>query len=220
MAKSPSSQTRAALSREAIFAAGLALVRAEGLGALTMRRLADQLGVKAMSLYNHVEDKADILDGVASLVLAGIERPDPALAWAQQLEMIFLALYTTLAANPWLVAVLTTEGVEPSGRAVVEGIDTILGLLDAAGLPPGERVSAFRGMLALCFGLVTAHTLGLRMSPEAARAQVMTWDPDKWRDAGLPHLAALAPQFLITTPQDDARFMLGAFLAAVGAGRL
>lgn len=218
MAKPPSPRPRGVLNREAILGAALEIIRAEGLGALTMRRLADQLGVKAMSLYNHVADKADILDGIASLVLSRIERPDSARPWSLQLEAIFLALYSTLAADPWLVSVLTLEGVEPSGRSVVEGIDIILGLLEGAGLPPGQRVSAFRGMLALAFGLVTAHTLGLRVSPEAARAQALDWNLDKWRDAGLPHLAALAPQFLVTTPNDDARFMLNAFLAAVGRG--
>ncbi len=212
--RKPASQ-RGQLSRPAVIDAGLAIVVSEGLARLTMRRLAEQLGVEAMSLYNHVRDKSDLLDGIASLVLSRVQPPDPALPWVIRLEAIFYGLYDTLTANPWLVTVLTSEGIEPSGREVLAGIETIIGILEEAGLDPAQRVNAFRGMLALCFGLVLAHTLGLRSSPADALARFAQWDPTKWRDADLPRLAALAPQFLITKPGDDVRFMLDAYLAAL-----
>jgi len=213
-----SASRRGSLSRQAVIEAGLAIVTSEGLARLTMRRLADHLSVEAMSLYNHVRDKHDLLDGIASLVLARIQPPDPALPWATKLEAIFYDLYDALAANPWLVAVLTSEGIEPTGEEVLAGIDIIIGILEEAGLEPAQRVNAFRGMLALCFGLVMAHTLGLRSSPSDALAHFAEWDPTRWRNAG-PHLAALAPQFLITKPGDDVRFMLDAYLAALGTLR-
>lgn len=206
---------RGQLNRTLIVEAGLAIVRVEGLDRLTMRRLAAQLGVEAMSLYNHVRDKRDLLDGLASQALAAIPHPDPAQPWTRRLEAVFFSLYEAFSADPWLVTVLTAEEIEPSGREVLTGMEVIIGVLEDAGLAPAQRVNAFRGMLALCFGLVLTHTLGLRASPAAALERFGAWDADKWRDAGVPRLAALAPQFLATKPGDDVRFMFDGYLAAI-----
>jgi AcrR family transcriptional regulator len=69
--------TRAPLSADGIFRAALRLVDAEGLDALTMRRLATELGVATMSLYTHVKDKEDLLLGLVNLVTAEIGLPAP-----------------------------------------------------------------------------------------------------------------------------------------------
>ena len=66
---------RAQITREAVLAAALALVDREGLAALTMRRLGRELGIEAMSLYNHVRDKEDLLDGVVGLLSSEVEFP-------------------------------------------------------------------------------------------------------------------------------------------------
>ncbi|WP_255355826.1 TetR family transcriptional regulator, partial [Frankia sp. CpI1-P] len=58
-----------------------------GLAGLTMRRLAAELGVEAMSLYNHVANKRDLLDGIAARVYESIPLPDPALAWDERLRL-------------------------------------------------------------------------------------------------------------------------------------
>lgn len=207
---------RGRLSRQAILEAALEILTAEGVGALTMRRLAERLGVEAMSLYNHIADKRDLLDGVASLVLGRIAPPDPGLPWARRLEAIVLGLYEALSAHPQLVQLIASGQANPRDRQVLEGIDTILAALEDAGLSPQQQVSAFRGMLAMCFGLVLNHTLGLSVSPAEFGAQRVTWDPREWDAPGLPRLAGLAPYALSTTPHDDLRFMLDAYLAALG----
>jgi AcrR family transcriptional regulator len=206
---------RGQLSREAIVEAAAEILAADGLAGLTMRRVADRLGVEAMSLYNHVRDKRDLLDGVAGRALSRIATPDPALPWSQRLRTLVLSLYDILAANPWLVMVLTTEQIEPRDPSVVRAIEAAIAIFEEAGLDPGRRVSAFRGMLALCFGLVLTHTIGLRMSPAQAEAQFATADVDQWANAGVPRLATLAPHFLLTRPHDDLLFMLDAYVAAL-----
>ena len=74
---------REPLTRERIVEAALRLMDAEGLDAVTMRRIGRELGVEAMSLYNHVEDKEDILDGICELVMSEFAFPEPAEDWAE-----------------------------------------------------------------------------------------------------------------------------------------
>ena len=69
---------RAPLTRDRVVRAGVALADDNGIEAVSMRRLAKDLGVEAMSLYNHVANKDDLLEGILDLVLAEMEPPDPA----------------------------------------------------------------------------------------------------------------------------------------------
>jgi AcrR family transcriptional regulator len=215
----PTSQ-RGRLSRQVICEAALEILSSEGVERLTMRRLAERLGVEAMSLYNHVKDKKDLLEGVVGLVVSRIERPDPARPWRERLEAVVLGLYEALSAHPGLVMLLATEKACLSDPQAVVGMEIILAILEEAGLGPAHRVSAMRGMLAMCFGLVLNHTLGLTASPAEAEAQWQAWDPAALEQSGLPQLGRLARQFLITRPRDDLRFMLDAYLDGVErAGR-
>ena len=111
--------------------------------------------------------------------------------------------------------VLTTEQIEPRDPSVLAAMATAIAIFEEAGTDPGQRVSAFRGLLALCFGLVLTHTIGLRVSPAEAEVQFAAADPGQWNDSGAPHLAALAPQFFLTKPRDDLVFMLEAYIAAL-----
>ena len=74
----PTTKPRIPLSRERVLEAAVALADEGGIDALSMRKLADQLGVKAMSLYNHVANKDDLLDGIVDAVWGEISLPDPA----------------------------------------------------------------------------------------------------------------------------------------------
>ena len=214
MARKPPHR-RGQLSRDGVIAAATAILTADGLTGLTMRRVAERLGVEAMSLYNHVRDKRDLLDAAASRALAEIAIPDPRSPWSQRLRLLVLSLYDVLVAHPWLVMVLTAEQIEPRDPAIVEAMEAAIAIFAEAGLGPSHQVSAFRGMLALCFGVVLTHTIGLRMSPAQAEAQFAASRVDHWTEATAPRLVALAPQFFVTRPVDDLRFMLDAYIAAL-----
>lgn len=211
---------RLPLSRERILDAALALLDEDGIDGVSMRKVASALKVEAMSLYNHVRDKQDLLGGVVNRVLAQLEPPDAALPWDARLEQIARRLYGALVQHPALVIVLASEQGRPSDPKVMQGMDGIIATLAEAGLPPPLQVSAYRSLLALCFGFVLAHTQGLSMTQSQAADVRAEWDSAQWNAGPLPHLAQLAPQFLQTKAEDDFAFMLGAYLNAVRAAHV
>jgi AcrR family transcriptional regulator len=93
------------LSRDRIIEVALALSEREGFEALSMRRIAAELGTGAMSLYNHVPDKAALLNGLADRVLADVEMPEHA-SWREVAESWASSLRVTLLAHRFIVAIL------------------------------------------------------------------------------------------------------------------
>ncbi|WP_370326701.1 TetR/AcrR family transcriptional regulator C-terminal domain-containing protein [Euzebya sp.] len=130
---------RAPLSRDRVLRTAVALADAEGLGALTMRRLGQELGAEAMSLYHHVAGKEAVLDGVVEVVAAEIldvasevEAPDPAEDWRGALRARILAARTVLLRHPWAPAVIETRTSLSVG--VVTWYDQLLGIMRAGGM--------------------------------------------------------------------------------------
>jgi len=125
---------RQPLSRARILAAGIALADAEGIEAVSMRRVGDALDVEAMSLYRHVRGKDDLLDGMVDDVVAAF--PAPALGgdWRDRLGALVRGASEVLALHPWAAALAS------SGRTVGPGrlrfVDGVLGILLSAGCSP------------------------------------------------------------------------------------
>lgn len=125
--------TKERLSRAAVATAALALADAEGLEALTIRKLATTLGVTPMALYWHFKDKAALLDGMAEQLFSEIEVPadDPDEPWDVQLRAVLVELLRALAAHPAVALTVKTRILHNDpGRDVSE---RILGLLRRGG---------------------------------------------------------------------------------------
>lgn len=138
------SGARPALDRDRIVLAAVAVIDAEGVAALSFRRLGDDLGVTPMSLYWHVADKAELLELVGDAILAEIEMPPRAGSWQEQLRDIHRAMFDVLLRHRNAVDVVAGRArFGPSGLAVFERILQIL--LDAG----FDEVSAFDAYLAL-----------------------------------------------------------------------
>jgi AcrR family transcriptional regulator len=131
------------LSREAILTAALRLVDDEGIDALTMRRLASELGVNPMSIYHHLPNKAAVLGGLAELVFAGLELPDPgdAVPWQNQLKDAARAFRNALRAHPNL-ALQVLSDTSAVSEVVVVTIEPFYRALDRAGLTPRQVFEA------------------------------------------------------------------------------
>lgn len=205
-------RSRPPLTRERVLEAALALADTEGLAALSMRRLSASLGIEAMSLYHYVRDKQDLLNGMNMLLLSRIDRDTAGMAWPQVLTAFAERLYGTYLRHPELARVL--EGTAPTSPEVLAGMDRVFVALAETGLPPAQQVSAFRGLVAMCLGFVLVHA-GRQRDPD--ERPWSGWDTAAMTATAAPHLVRIAEAMDATPHEDDFRFMLTAYIDALGA---
>ena len=173
-------QRQAPLSRDAILTAAIELADAEGLGSVTMRRLASSLRVEAMSLYNHVAGKDELLDGMADLVAAEIEVPDPGLGWKTAIRRSAISAHEVFMRHPWASGLL--ESRTNLGPARLRYVDAVIGVLSGAGFPLTTVGFAFMAL--------DSHTYGFTL-------QELSWPFDA------DHAHELAATMVETVPADD-----------------
>jgi AcrR family transcriptional regulator len=120
------------LSREGIVAAAIELADRDGLAATSMRRLAQHLGVDAMSIYYHVRDKDTLLAAMADGVVAQITYSDLKDAkWHERLKGLIMAARQTMLSHPWAARVL--EGRDQPTPAVLLHLERVLAIMRAGG---------------------------------------------------------------------------------------
>ena len=154
------------LSRERIVEVAGALVDAEGLEAVSVRRLATELGVAGPSLYNHFATKADILDAVADAVVARVDASYfGSHDWREALRLWAYSYHSELAAHPNIVPVLAHgPGRRPAALAMA---DAVYGGLIAAGWPPARATHIGALMRYLVTGsALGSFALGFDIDPE------------------------------------------------------
>lgn len=143
---------RAPLTRERIISAALDLVDEDGLDALSMRRLGASLGVEAMSLYHHVANKDEVLDGILEQVLLQVELPPDTGPWQDRVRALVRAWRVVAQRHPNAFALVDTRPI-PS----IEGfapIESAFRILSDAGLRPATALDAFGVSAALVLGCV------------------------------------------------------------------
>jgi AcrR family transcriptional regulator len=172
-------EPRLPLSRDRILQAALELADEGGIEALTMRRLGHALGFEAMSLYNHVANKDDVLDGILDLVLAESEPPSPAGDWDAAVRTSAVSVHEALRRHPWSCTLLMApERVRP---ARLRYMDKLLGRLREAGFSAETTYHAYHVLDGHIFGFSlweTSHTYTAEeaSSLEAKFAQTITVD--------------------------------------------
>jgi AcrR family transcriptional regulator len=122
-------KVRAPLSRARALEVAMTLADAEGLEGLTMRRLAQELGIEAMSLYHHVPNKNDILDGMVDLVFGEIELPDEATDWKTAMRRHAHSARAVFNRHPWAVGLMRAT----PGLATLRHLDAVLGCFRRGG---------------------------------------------------------------------------------------
>ncbi|MEL6186234.1 MAG: TetR/AcrR family transcriptional regulator C-terminal domain-containing protein [Myxococcota bacterium] len=157
------------LSRARILTAALELVDSEGLDALSMRRLGERLGVQAMSLYRHVKDKEDLLDGVKAAILGEMGAPPETgsvaarcVAWARSLRAVLLS-------HPNTIPLFTSRPVkDPVALQAVEGA---LRMLTDVGLDDRQALVLYQTLLAFVLGACVLESTP--RAPVAVPAEVL-----------------------------------------------
>jgi AcrR family transcriptional regulator len=204
---------RLPLTRDRILETALALVDEHGIEALSMRKLGRALGFEAMSLYNHVENKDDVVNGIVDLVLAEGQPPAPDGDWDHAVRASALSVHQAFKTHPWACQLVMSPGhVRP---ARLRYMDSLLGRLREAGFSADATYHAYH--------VLDAHIFGFSMwqashsyTPEEITGFVEIFERMIPADE-YPHLNEHARQHLTEGPhQDVSAFELGLDLILAG----
>jgi AcrR family transcriptional regulator len=147
---------RLPLSRQRVLGAAVALADRGGVASLSMRRLAQELGVEAMSLYHHVANKDDILDGIVDVVFSEIvvrtDEPD----WKAAMRQRALSARDALLRHPWATALMDSRSMP--GPATLRHHDAVLGILRNAGFSVEMAAHAFSVLDSYIYGFALQET--------------------------------------------------------------
>lgn len=170
---------RTALTLAAVVDGALALADAEGLAAVTVRRLAGELGVTPMALYWHVRSKDELLDGMAAGALERVDRSvDPAAPWPDQLRSLLGSLVEALRAHPSAAVLVATRTVSSAeGLRVTEAL---LDVLRRGGFPPAEATHVARHAVAAAAHLVGSEPRVAGEADERARVLLESLPPEQY----------------------------------------
>ncbi len=127
----PAAERRTQLTRERVVAAGVELADRDGIESISMRRLAQELGVEAMSLYTHVRNKDDLLDGMVDAVIGEIPTSTDGADWKTALRQTALAARGVVLTHPW--APQPIESRTTPGPAMMRYLNTVIGVLREGG---------------------------------------------------------------------------------------
>src|SRR5690242_8925571 len=211
---------RTPLSRERVLRTAIALADERGVEELTMRKLAKQLDVEAMSLYNHVANKDDLLDGMIDLVFSEIGPPAAGGDWKAELRKRAVSTREALLRHRWAVGEM--EGRTDHGPSNLKVHDAVLGCLRAAGFSIEMTVSAMSMQDAYIYGFALQQTdmssqTAEDFAVEAQRQMVAYADAL----ADYPNLVEVVGGYVATAGYDyDREFLFGLDVILDGLERL
>lgn len=191
---------RAALTKERVIAAAVQLADEDGIDALSMRKLAQALGVEAMSLYHHVANKDELLDGMVDVVFAEVHLPAPEGPWIDEIRTRCVSMRDVLLRHPWAVGLLDSR--RSPGMANLQHHDAVIGCLRAGGFAVRGAALAFATLDAFVYGFAVQELALPTESGEdvGALAEEILGDLPEGQ---LPHLIELAMEHVM---QDDYAF--------------
>jgi len=162
---SPAPERRATLTRETVLRAAIVLADRDGIESLTMRGLGEELGVKAMSLYNHVANKDDILDGMIDLVVGDIDVAPAGTPWKSAMRGRAISAHQVLLAHPWAAMLLMSR--YNIGPGMTRYLDQTLGRLRDGGFTVTGSLDAWNTLDSHLYGF-TLQQLNLPFAPDEA----------------------------------------------------
>jgi AcrR family transcriptional regulator len=194
-----SAQRRAPLSRERVLLEAVALADENGIGTLTMRRLADRLHVEPMSLYHHVANKDQILDGMVDVVFREVELPPKDAEWKPAMRARAASARDALRRHPWAISLMQSRATP--GPATLRHHDAVIGCLRNAGFTielAAHAISAIDGYL---YGFAMQELNLPFTTPEETAAMAVTF-LDQFPAEEYPHLAELTTKHVLQPGYD------------------
>jgi AcrR family transcriptional regulator len=208
---------RGRLSPERVLRAAVALADSAGIESLTMRRLGQDLGVEAMSLYKHVANKDALLDGMVDLVFAEIELPSGDTDWRTAMRDRAVSTRAALTRHPWATPLMQSRTAP--GPATLRHHDTVIGTLRGAGFSVELTAHAFSVLDGYIYGFaMQQRSLPFDTLEEAQEVgrQMFARMPA----GAYPHLTELTVQHILQPGYDYGdEFEYGLDLILDGLGR-
>ena len=197
---------RASLTRERVLRAALAIADETGIDSLSMRMLGGRLGVEAMSLYNHVANKDDILDGILELFVEEITIPSAGVDWRSAMRERAVSALSAFNRHPWAIALMDTR--VSSGPSRLRYFDRMLGTLNGAGFSMELAGRAFSVLDCYIYGF-GRQRLGTASGEEGQveeRAEALR---DVLPEESYPYLARMAELAMKNGYDEEADFDFG-----------
>ena len=197
--KPSSAQQRQPLSRERVIREGVALADENGIATLTMRRLADRLQVEPMSLYHHVANKDEILDGMVDVVFREIELPQASAGWKTAMRDRARSARDALRRHPWAIGRM--ESRANPGPATLRHHDAVIGCLRAGGFSIALTAHAFSAIDSYLYGFAMQELNLPFHTPEQTAAMAVTF-LEQFPVTEFPHLAELTTEHVMLPGYD------------------
>ena len=205
---------RQPLTRERIIQAAVDLADEQGIDALSMRKLGSALGVEAMSLYNHVGGKDDILDSMVEYLFNSIGPIDATAGWQPTVRGAALAAKRAFASHPWSITLITTR--QTLGDSSFAVMDAMVGMLLAEGYSTKIAHHAWHA--------IASHVMGYAFQ-EINSVFGSAGDPDQEEIADLigqyseqfPSLAAIGPHLMCCSYDEEFEFGLDLLLTGIAS---
>lgn len=214
MATADTTQGRSPLTRDRILAAAVSYADENGIQALSMRKLANELGFEVMSLYNHVANKDDILSGIVDLVVSEAELPQPDLEWRTAIHQLIGEGHHALVRHPWTTRLWHNTS---AGPARLRFMETLLHIFrHNAGLSVELTHHGFHAVNRHLLGF-TAEEVDVRVVDDDLRGAVAGF-LEQISEGEFPHLIEHANHH-IAHPTDDSDFVFGLNLILDGLER-
>jgi AcrR family transcriptional regulator len=195
----PATEARIPLSRERVLRAAVAFADESGIGSLSMRKLGEVLGVEAMSLYNHVANKEELLDGMVDLVFREIDLPAGGADWKPAMRQRAVSARQALSRHRWAIGLM--ESRTSPGPATLRHHDTVIGSLREAGFSVEMAAHAFSVLDSYIYGFALQQaSLPFETGEETAelaQAILMQMPPDEY-----PHLTELTVEHVLQPGYD------------------
>jgi AcrR family transcriptional regulator len=193
-----SASERLPLSRDRVLSGAVAIAGESGIGSLTIRSLAQALGVKPMSLYYYVSNKDELLDGIVDLVFNQIELPSTSGEWREELHRWAHSARRVLTRNSWAISLLESRATP--GPATLRHHDQIIGVLREAGFSVPMTAHAYALLDSYVYGFAIQES-ALPFNQNTA-APAVTAITQSFRDGDYPHLVELAAEHVLQPGYD------------------
>ena len=195
----PNAEPRTRLNRDRVLQAAIALADANGIDSLTMRKLGVELGVEAMSLYNHVANKSDLLDGMIDIVFDEIDLPSDAIDWRTAMRQRAISARKALSRHRWAIGLM--ESRSTPGPATLRHHDAVLATLREAGFSIAMAAHAYSALDSYIYGFALQEP-SLPFHEAEETAQVTQAIMAQFSSGQYPHLTEMAVEHVLQPGYD------------------